>query len=70
MLNLKKKGQLKKGYYADLVVWDPFKFINFSLNKIEKCTKDLKIDFDKDLHIFKNQNMLGSVNNVFIRGIS
>jgi dihydroorotase-like cyclic amidohydrolase len=68
LLGLTRKGLLKAGCHADMVVFDPFKFVEFNLKELEQATEGLNIDFSTNMHIFSNRTLLGSVEYVFIRG--
>lgn len=57
-------GKLKVGGFASIVVWDPFSKTKTSFNSNSGVT------FDTKTHLFANQQFLGRVDAVFIRGIS
>lgn len=57
MFNLDNKGVIEVGRDADFVVFDPFK------------TRKSKIDTKlRDLHMYKGQQFIGSIEATFLRG--
>lgn len=55
-----KKGSIKKGAHADLVVWNPFKIIKIEPQKI--------VLNSPKLFLFRKKRMYGEVTHTFLRG--
>lgn len=60
LAGLEKKGKIKAGYDADLVIWDPFSIIE--MNEENICLKYPKI------YLFQNQKFYGKVKKTYLRG--
>jgi len=57
---LEKKGKIRAGFDADLVVWNPFKLV-------EMDQKNIHLKY-KCLYLFKSQKFYGEVKETFLRG--
>ena len=54
MLKLSNRGQIKKGFLANLIIWNPFEITSFESNI--------------ETHLFNEMKMMGNIKKVFMRG--